>query len=75
MNKYNSRNIRKHKGKLIQLEYRNRNGFIDIQTGEIIAHTVSQIIFNVNKSKGSERIEKSIKYEKIINISDPELAD
>lgn len=71
---YNSRSIRPHKGKLIKLTYKNKHRYQDEIIGEIIANTPLMIIFNVNKTQGKERLEISIKYADIVDISPPELA-
>lgn len=71
---YNSRSIRKHKGKLVNIHFINKYGEPDWLVGEIIAHSQTMIIFNVNKTGRDERIERAIEYENIINISPPELA-
>lgn len=70
--KYNSRTIKQHKGRLIELTYKNKHGFEDNSVGEIIAHTVTRIIFHVNKATGDDRIELTMKYENIVDINPPE---
>jgi hypothetical protein len=65
---YNSKTIKKHKGKLIALTYRNSRGYKDTITGEISASTRYKIIFNVNKSG----LELAFDYKDLIEINEPE---
>ena len=69
---YNSKTIKKYKGKLICISYRasGRGYFNRIHeiTGEITASTKYTVIFNVNKAGH----EIPINYPQIINIKNPE---
>ncbi len=64
---FNSRNIKKYKGRLIELSYKNRNNNINIQTGEISASTRYHILFNINKTGN----EIPLNYPSLVEVSEP----
>lgn len=67
---YNSRNIKKHKGQLIELDYSHkRNGltYNKKQVGIITATTKKHILFCIN----NEEIETALNYDQINEISKP----
>lgn len=70
--KYNKRNIKLFKGRLIEIEFiPNIKGIIHSHklTGEITANTTDHILFKVNKT----RPEIPLNYSQIQNINTPEL--
>lgn len=65
--KYNKRNIKPFKGRLILMHVKTPKNEFTL-TGEITANTEEHILFNVNKDK----TEISLKYDQVIEITEPE---